>query len=220
VTLHDRLRTAVELESPADYGGPRGSGDMNRRIYLAHFPELGPVLDEWDAAVERARIAPGALWDWLAATAAERGMAEPAFAVGSLLDTLAILTLTRARTWQLGVPHALSFEQFRDRRGGDEYVTVHLNDQRVVQFPIQPHTDAERRTLAADRLIQGLFDDAQASEAALALVAARDSLLVLKEQLVEVLAPRAADGPTTVVADCPLCTPGWPRSGAGQMAAG
>lgn len=203
--LRGLLRTAVELESPVDFGEVPGAGDTNRRAYLAHFPESARGLQEWDAAVERARIAPGALWEWLAAAAAERGIAEPAFAVGSLLDTLAILTLRRARTWQLGVAHELSFEQFRDRRRGEEYVSMHLNGQRVVQFPIQPYTDVERRTRAAGRLMQGLFDDAQASEAAHAVVAARDSLLVLKEQLLELLAPRAPGTPTPIAAGCPSC---------------
>jgi hypothetical protein len=199
------LRTAVELESHCDDAEPPAGQQPNLQTFLVHFPELGPHLEEWDEAVERARIAPGALWEWLAAAAAERGIAEPAFAVGSLIDHLAILTLQRARTWQLDAPYVLSVEQFRDRFRGDEYVSIHLKGQRVAKLAMHPDTNAEQRVQAAGRLMQGLFDDAQASEAAQAVVQARDSLLVLKEQLLELLGPRPADTPTLIADGCPLC---------------
>jgi hypothetical protein len=204
-TLRDLLRTAVELESPCDHAEPATGQQPSLQTFLAHFPELRPRLQEWDETVERARIAPGALWEWFAAAAAERGIAEPAFAVGSLIDHLAILTLQRARTWQLDAPYVLSVEQFRDRLGDDEYVSIHLKGQRVAKLPMRPHANAEQRVQAAGRLLQGLFDDAQASEEAHAVVEARDSLLVLKEQLLELLGPRPADTPTLSADGCPYC---------------
>jgi hypothetical protein len=84
-------------------------------------------------------------------------------------------------------------------------VSIHVNGQRVAKLPMQPHTNAEQRVQAAGRLMQGLFDDAQTSEAAQAVVEARDSLLVLKEQLLELLGPRPADTPTLIADGCAPC---------------
>jgi len=204
-TLRALLRTAVELESRCDYDEPPTGQQPNRQAFMAHFPKLGASLEEWDATVERARLAPSALWEWFVKTAAERGITEPSFAVGSLIDHLAILTLQRARSWQLDTPYELSLEQFRDRFGGKEYVSIHLRGQRVARIPTQPHIDDQHRIQAVGRLMQGLFDDAQASKEARVVVEARDSLLLLKEELLAHLRPRSADTPTLLADGCPFC---------------
>jgi hypothetical protein len=204
-TLRDLLRTAVALESRCDYDEPPTGHQPNRQALLAHFPELRASLEEWDTAVERERMAPSALWEWFAIEAAERRIAEPSFAVGSLIDHLAILTLQRARNWQLDIPYDLSLKQFRDRIGGKEYVSIHVEGQRVARLPTQSHTDDQQRIQAVGRLMQRLFDDAQASKEARAVVEARDSLLLLKEELLDQLHPRSADTPTLLANRCPFC---------------
>ena len=196
---------AVELESRCDYDEPPTGHQPNHQAFMTHFPDLGASLDEWDAAVERARMAPSTLWEWFAKAAVERSITEPSFAVGSLIDHLAILTLQRARSWQLDIPYELSLEQFRDRFGDKEYVTIHLEGQRVARLATQPHTDDQQRIQAVGRLMQGLFDDAQASKEARAVLDARDSLLLLKEDLLDHLRPRSADTPTLLADGCPFC---------------
>jgi hypothetical protein len=203
--LRDLLRTAVALESCCDYDEPPTGHQPNRQAFLAHFPELRASLEEWDAAVKRERMAPSALWEWFAIEAAERRIAEPSFAVGSLIDHLAILTLQRARSWQLDVPYDLSLKQFRDRFGGKEYVSIHVEGQRVARLPTQPHTDDQQRIQAVGRLMQRLFDDAQDSKEARAVFEARDSLLRLKEELLDQLRPRSVDTRTLLADRCPFC---------------
>jgi hypothetical protein len=205
-TLRDLLRTAVELESCCDYDEPSTGHQLNRLAFTAHFPELRASLEEWDAAVERARIAPGALWAWFEKAAAQRSITEPSFAVGSLIDRLAILTLQRARSWQLDIPYELGVSQFRDRFGGREYVSIHLAGQRVARLPTQPHTDDQQRIQAVGRLMQGFFDEAQSSKEARAVVDARDSLLLLKEDLLNHLRPQSADTPILLADGCPFCS--------------
>ena len=204
-TLRDLLRTAVELESRCDFGEPSTGSQPNRQAFMAHFTALHAPLEEWNAAVERSRTAPGALWEWFARAAGRRKITEPEFAVGSLIDRLAVLTLQRARKWQLQSPYELTLEHFRDRQDGDKYVSIHLDGQRVARLPMESGESTDQHFEAANRLIQGFFDEAQASEEAQAVADARDTLLQLKEELLERLKPGAGETPLERVQDCPVC---------------
>ncbi|HYM54669.1 MAG TPA: hypothetical protein VES97_04860 [Solirubrobacteraceae bacterium] len=204
-TLRNVVRAAIELESPCDFADPPNGGQDNRRAFLAHFGELEDALVEWDAEVERARSAPGALWEWYARAAAERGITEPPFAVGSLIDRLATWTVERARNGQLNSPHDLYLQHFKDAFEGEEYVSVYAEGQKVARLPGEPRADVRRRTVAANRLIQTLFDDAQACEAAQEIGRARDSLLDLKHELLDRLALHGTATPVVFAPGCPCC---------------
>jgi hypothetical protein len=201
----DLLRVGIELEGRCDYGDQPDGGEPSRRAVHAHFGNLAVALDEWDCEIERGRSTPGTLWRWLADSARELGVTEPPFLVGSLIDLLAILTVDRSRQWQLEVPRELHFETFSDRVGGAIQLSLYLEGQMVARLPGEPASDAERALESACALIQQLFDEAQTCGPARDIGEARDSLLALKEDLLERLASEAALARIRFARDCPLC---------------
>ncbi len=204
-TLIDVLRASIELEGPCDYAeGPAG-GHSNRRALQAHFAGLAGLLEEWDAGVERARAAPDRLWEWLAGAAAARGFAEPPFALGALIDRLAVRTVERSRNGQSRHPHELSVQHFNDTFDGEEHLSVYVEGQKVARLPSLPEADVRLRLEATEALIQGLFDDAQACSEAAEILAAHDALLDLKQQLLDRLAHDAAVSPIPFALGSPIC---------------
>ena len=141
--LMDLLRVAVQLESRCDYGDAPGDGER-RSSFLAHFGELSEPLEQWNAGVDRVEAAPGALWGWLARTTIDRGVSEPPFAIGAMIDRLAILTAARARQGLLEAPHRLFLEHFKDRLGGGEGVSMYVEGQNVRAPPQRAGADARR----------------------------------------------------------------------------
>jgi hypothetical protein len=211
--LMDLLRVAIQLESRCDYGDEPGD-DQRRRSFLAHFGELQAPLEEWNAAVARVEAAPGALWGWLARSTIERGFSEPPFAVGGLIDRLAILTGARARQGRLETPHRLFLEHFRDRLGGGEGVSLYVEGQNVARLPSDPAGTLDERIAAAEELIQTLFDDAQRCGETGEIVQAQDALLDLKQPLLDRLALHAAVDLILFAPDCPVCSERPPPLGA------
>jgi len=203
--LLDLLRATIELESRCDFAEPESGSALDRAVFLAHFGELDVSLLAWNERVERVRAAPGALWESLARAATRRGLVEPPFSVGPLVDRMAVITVERSRRGQLGVPHELSIERFRDKVGGSPFVSLYMEGQRVASLPPDPEGDADAAALTAERLIQACFDEAQHSEAALEIDNARDALLDLKQHLLGMLAEHAAADTIGPSADCPLC---------------
>ncbi len=204
-TLLDVLRASIELEGPCDYAeGPSGV-QTNRRALQAHFPGLAGLLEQWDRGVERVRAAPDRLWEWLAGAAAARGIAEPPFAVGALIDRLAVRTVERSRTGQSAHPHELSIQHFKDVVNGQEHLSVYVEGQKVARLAHLPEADMRRRLESTEALIQGLFDDAQRCAEAAEILAAHDALFDLKQQLLDRLAHDAAISPIPVAPGCPVC---------------
>jgi hypothetical protein len=200
----DLVRMAIELEGPADLAaGP--SGAEHRATFLAHFPELEDELAEWNDCVERVRAAPGSLWSWLERAAHKRGIEEPPYATGALIDRLAIVTIERSRLGQLRNPYELRLERFGDRVGGGERLTLHAEGQKVVEIMGDQHAAAVRVLNDAATAIQGLFDQAQGSKAAAEVGESRDAMHDLKQPLLEALARAAAQDPITVSESCPVC---------------
>jgi hypothetical protein len=213
--LRDVLRAALELESRCDFADPPKGEQRNRESFLAHFADLQDALEEWDSEVERARSAPGELWDWYARTAAARGIDEPLFAVGPLIDRLATWTVQRARNGQLDTPHELYLQHFKDAFEGEEHVSVYVEGQKVAKLPGDAHGNLQRRTEAADRLIQALFDDAQMCGEAKQIGHARDTLCDLKHELLDRLELQASLTPVLFASGCPFCERSFePRAGA------
>lgn len=204
--LMDLVRVSIDLEAPCDYGDGAASEAANRTAFLAHFTDLERPLREWDAAVERVQAAPGALWSWFERAARKRGIREPPFALGALIDRLAILTADRARHGRLGAPHRLSVEHYRDRLREGERVSMYVEGQHVGYLPDESDAAVERRMQTADALIQALFDDAQRSRPAAEVVDARDLLLDLKRPLLDLLAEHASLDVFMVAAGCPVCS--------------
>jgi hypothetical protein len=202
--LMDLLRVAIQLESRCDYGDEPGE-DRRRLSFLAHFGELHEPLEQWNVAVERVEAAPGALWGWLARTTIDRGFSEPPFAVGGMIDRLAILTAARARQGQLETPHRLFLEHFKDRLGGGEGVSLYVEGQNVARLPSDPAATLDERIGDAEQLIQTLFDDAQRTEETGEIVRAQDALLDLKQPLLDRLALHAAVDLILFAPDCPVC---------------
>lgn len=200
----DLLRMAVELEDTCEFGDLAGSERPRRAAFLAHFPELNAPIADWNEAVESMRSAPAALWGWYAGAAAKRGFQEPPFALGPLVDRLAILTAARSRNGELAVPRALSIESFRDRVGGLDYVGVVIDGQNVARIP-SSGGDEEAEAAGPREVIQKLFDDAQRTSEAAAVGRARDSLLDLRQPLLEELAVQASIDAIVWTSRCPIC---------------
>lgn len=201
---------AVDLEGRADYHEPPGAGTPHRDCFLAHFPELERPLREWDQAVERVQAAPAALWAALERAAVRHGITEPPFALGPLVDRLAILTVERARSEQLQTHHELGLEHFRDRAGVGAQLSVYLEGQHVARLPAA----SEAAGLGQLREIQTMFDDAQRSKEAAEITSARDAMLDLKQPLLELLASSAAADEIAFVEQCPVCRPAPVAAGA------
>jgi hypothetical protein len=201
----DVLRMAIELEGPCDFGDEPGAEPEKREQFLAHFGELEAQLEDWDARVERVRAAPAALWNWFARSASRRGVTEPPFALGPLIDRLAIVTAERSRKGELTIPRALTLEHFRDRIAGGECLSLYLEGQNVSQLPAEPQATAQERIEAASQLVQTLFDDAQASSQAHEIVDAHEALLDLKQPLLDRLAVHASVDVIMLAPECPQC---------------
>jgi hypothetical protein len=200
----DLVRMAVELEAAADFGAGR-HGEAHRESFIAHFGELEDLLGEWNDAIERVRAAPGALWAWMERTARKRGIAEPPFAVGALIDRLSTVTTERARDGQLAVPHELTLERFADRGPAGERMGLLAEGQNVVRTPGDQPAAAERTLDQSERAIQALFAEAQRSKPAAEVGDARDALFDLKQRLLEALAHAAAQDPIGESGECPVC---------------
>jgi hypothetical protein len=202
----DMVRMAVELEGAAEFAGAgTGAREEHGDSFVAHFPELEAQLANWNAAVERLRAAPGELWAWLERAARKRGIEEPPFAVGALIDRLATVTTERSRRGQLRTPHTVRLERSSDRLGGGERLSLHAEGQNVVRVRGDQPAAAERTLAEAGRTIQALFDDAQGSKAAAEVGVARDAMLDLKQPLLETLAEAGAQDPIHVADACPVC---------------
>jgi hypothetical protein len=201
----DLLRMAVELEAPCEYGDPQGAGAERRQAFMAHFRELQAPLEEWNERIERVRAAPATLWSWFERAARKRGVSEPPFALGALIDRLAILTTERSRHGELDVAHPLQVERFRDRVSGVERLSLHVEGQNVARLPAEPAATIEQRATAAEKVLQKLFDDAQRSNQAREVASARDALLDLKQPLLERLAIHASVDEILFEPDCAAC---------------
>ena len=180
---------------------------LNRAVFGAHFPDLDAARMRWNAVIERSRYAPDGLWRWFATTARERGITEPPFLVGALIDRLGTWTLERCRRWELDFPEELAVQHFSDRLGGSLYVSVYVMGERVATLPGGTHSDVSRRVEAADGLVQALLREALSSEEAREISDARDSLLVLKHDILEDIHVCETDGQFGSGRDCPRCNP-------------
>ena len=203
--LLDLVRVAIDLEASCDYGDRPHGHQPNRTSFLAHFEELESPLAQWDAEVERVQAAPGALWGWFERRVSKRGISEPPFAIGPLIDRLAILTAERARHGRLDTPHRLYLQHFTDRSRGGEQVSMYVEGQNVAQVPLEPQVSLQRRLDAVGELVQALFDDAQRSDEAGEIVEARDSLLELKQPLLDRLTLHGSLDAIYFADDCPVC---------------
>jgi hypothetical protein len=203
--LLDLVRSTVELECMCDYAERPEHPGRNRAVFMAHFAELEATLDAFDERVERVRAAPAALWERLDSAAQERGIREPPFALGPLIDRMAVVTLARARRGQLRTPHQLSLERFVDRRESGSSVSLSMERQRVASLVCSPGEDPDDLADTAQRALQELFDEAQHSAQAREIDDARDSLLAIKSHLLGLLAQRAATDTIAPAASCPVC---------------
>ncbi len=201
----DLLRMAVELEDACEFGDVPGRERPRRESFLAHFPELAAPLAEWNACVERVRSGPSELWTWFEQAARERGISEPPYALGALIDRLAILTAERSRNGELALAHELRVEHFRDRVGGIECVSLFMDGQNIARLPCAARDGLEPDVTASVALVQSLYDDAQATPEALEVGRARDALLDLKQPLLEELAAHASADSLAFTSRCPTC---------------
>jgi hypothetical protein len=204
-SVMDGLRVAIELDGPADYGDRVHGRQPNRNSFLAHFVELEAPLGEWDDTVERVQAAPGALWGWFARSSSKRGIREPPFAVGALIDRLAILTAERARHGRLGTQHKLYLQNFKDNSVDGGRLSVYVEGQNVAQVQYEPEATAEQRIAAIEGLIQTLFDDAQKSAPAAEIASTRDLLFDLKKPLLDRLTLYGSLDTIVGVEDCSVC---------------
>jgi hypothetical protein len=203
--LLDMLRATIELEGRSEYGDRVHGRHPNRRSFLAHFPTLTDPLAAWDERVARVQAAPGAVWSWFERAARERGIAEPPFFVGALVDRLAILTAERARRGQLTIPHPLYFQRFTDRFKRSEHISVYVEGQNVARVPLEPQVSLQRRMDSVAEQVQELFDAAQSSDEAAEIIAARDSLLEVKQSLLDRLTEQGTLDTISFASDCPVC---------------
>jgi hypothetical protein len=204
----DMLRVAVELVSRSDFADLRDGDQANRASLRAHFAELGTALQEWDTVVARVQAAPGAVWEWFAQAASERGFSEPPFAVGPLIDRLATLTVERARQGRLARPHRLDLQHFANRSARREHVTLYVEGQNVAELHAESAANPQLEIAAAGQRVQALFDDAQSSEQAEAVASARDALLLIKQPLLDRLALHGSVDAVAFATGCPICQRG------------
>lgn len=201
----DMLRAAITLQRHTNFGDPHTDEQHNRASFLAHFPDLDSLLQEWDELIEAAKTAPGSLWEYLQQATSDRGLTEPPFALGRLVDRLATLTLQRARQGQLDTRHELQFQRFTDRTIDGTQRTVYVEGQNVLALPDEPTPGVQEQIEAAEQRIQALFDDAQASAQAQFLASAISALHAAEQPILDRLATHASGEEMTYAAGCPVC---------------
>ena len=206
--------TAVALEMHCDLVDAESGEPHNREAFRAHFPALDGSLERWNATIDRVAAAPEALWRRFAGSARDRGLTEPPFMVGVLIDQLATWTLEGSRRGELDSPQESLLEHFDDRVGGSPYVSVYLMGRRVAMLPGGPQAEVERRVEAADNLIRGLFEEARGCDEAAEIADTRETLLGLKHHLLEDLDVEKAAPSIAFAADCPRCQARSARNGA------
>ena len=199
------LHTTIELDERSGYGDRLHGRHPNRRSFLAHFADLQEPLSHWDERAERAQVAPAALHQWFASSAPAQRIAEPPFLIAALIDCLTEVTVERARSGQLHVPRVLHFEHLTARFRHGEQVSVYLEGDKVARVPLEPQVSLSRRLDAVTAQVQGLFDEGQLSGEAAELVASRDSLLELKQPLLDRLALHGSPHTIAFAAGCPIC---------------
>jgi hypothetical protein len=200
------LRCALELEAPCDLAAAPGGRALNESIFFAHFEEWADLLREWDELQLRSRSAPGELWARAARACEQWRLAEPPLALGAVVDKLAILTLQRAREWQLDTPRELAAQLVTDRVGGRDQLTLYLERERVARAAGDP-AQAEEALNATARALQAIFDELQRSPEARTISATRDGLLELKHELLSRIGALRLDA-ASFAAECPLCAAG------------
>jgi hypothetical protein len=199
------FHTAVALEMPCDLAEVKTSELENHACFRAHFPAFAIALEEWNATVAVAEAAPEALWRRFANSARDRGITEPPFVVGVLIDQLATSTVERSRRWELDTPQETQLEHFNDRLEDGTYVSVYVMGRRVATLPGGAEPDVQRRIDAADALIRGLFDEARTCAEARSIADAQEALLTLKQRLLDELEDEQARASINVAAACTRC---------------
>jgi hypothetical protein len=201
----DLLRMAVELEDACEFGDLPGRERPRHDSFLAHFPELAEPIAEWNACVERVRSAPAELWTWLETAARLRGITEPPYALGTLIDRLAVLTAERSRNGELALAHELRVESFRDRVGGIECVSLLMDGQTIARLPCAARDGMEPDVPASVTLVQSLYDEARTTREAIEVGGVRDALLDIKQPLLDELAAHASADSLAFTSGCPVC---------------
>jgi hypothetical protein len=193
---------AVSLEMR--FGLSAAQGD--REAFQSHFSALSASLDRWNSAVELTATAPEALWHRFALAARERGITEPPFLVGVLIDDVATWTLERCRREELDMPYTANLEHYVDRIGGSESISVYMMGRKVAVLPGGPEVDVEGSVAAAENLIQALLEEARTSEEAVRVVETRDTLLGLKIDLLDDLDMERMTPVIRPALGCPRCS--------------
>lgn len=201
-TLLELMRANVSLESRCQVGDGDGA---QRDAFAAHFARLGASIEDWNERVIRAQAAPVALWRWLAHETARRGIVEPPFMVGAVIDHVAVVVLELARAGTLTTHRDLVFRRFGEVARDPAAILVYHETSRMARLAPAPH--AEEAVAQAERLIQRLLDDALACAEAEEVARSRDVLLDLKHDLLEWLATEAAVDPLPLALGCPVCRP-------------
>jgi len=209
--LLGNFHTAVALEMRCELADVQTSESDNGESFRAHFPLLDASLKRWNVAVDQAQAAPQALWRQFASSARDRGITEPPFMVGVLIDQLATSTAERSRRWELDTPLDPLLEHFNDRIDGDTYVSVYVMGRRVALLPGGARPDVQRRVEAADALIEALFEQARGCDEAELIADTHDLLLALKQRLLDQLDAQPANSAIAFAAACPRCRARRPR---------
>jgi hypothetical protein len=201
----DLLRAELALEARLRDGEPQPDEELLQRAVRAHLGELGAALGEWEARLERARLAPAGLWSWLGEQAATLGVSEPPFLLGPLVDTLAMLIVERARGWELDLGYELALHRLDDRFDGERHASLYLGDRMLARVALAEGAAGEAAVLDAERRLQELFDLARVSGPAREISDSRDSLLALKQHLLGGLKHDARRSTLRFTSACPIC---------------
>jgi hypothetical protein len=199
------LRAELALEARLRDGELRPDEELLQQAVRAHLGELGVALGEWEARLERARLAPAGLWSWLGEAAAELGVSEPPFLLGPLVDTLAMLIVERARSWELDLGYELALHRLDDRFDGERHASLYLGDRMLARVALGEGAAAEAAVHDAERRLQALFDVARVSGPAREISDSRDSLLALKQHLLGGLTIDAQPSTLSFTSACPIC---------------
>jgi hypothetical protein len=208
--LLSTLHTAVALEMRCDLDDVSTGQPQNSECFRGHFPALDRALERWNAAVDRAQAAPDALWRRFTSSARDRGITEPPFVVGVLIDQVATSTIESSRRWELDSAPEVALEHFNDRVDGGTHVSVYVMGRRVATLPGGPEPEVQRRVEAADARIRALFEEARNCEEARHIADAQDELLALKQRLLDELEEQRSNALIMLAPDCPRCR--WERS--------